>query len=84
MAARGFVEPLEDGDRERGGLAGARARLAEHVDALEGEGNDAGLNGGGLLVGDAGERRKHRVREAQFGEEGQLRRVGAVEVAGRG
>jgi hypothetical protein len=50
---------------ERGCLAGARARLAQDIDAGEGPGDDACLYGGGFEVGGPFERLQHDVGQAQ-------------------
>jgi hypothetical protein len=62
------VETGEDRKGERGGLAGARLGEADHVTAVEEEGDRRGLDGGRGLVAHVFERLEHCVIEAEIGE----------------
>jgi hypothetical protein len=64
--------PLEDGDAEGGGLAGAGAGLAEEVDAGEGAGDEVGLDFGGFFELGLGEAAEEGGADAQRGEGGGL------------
>ena len=58
------------GNRERRGLAGAGAGLADDVDFLQRKRNQARLNGRGILVGGLLEGVEHDVGEAEAFEGG--------------
>ena len=74
-----MLEPFEDRNRERGRLAGAGAGLAEHVDAGQRAGNDAGLTGVGSRYAARSSDASIDVREAQIAEAG--RGCGRVGIA---
>src|SRR5262249_47391140 len=59
------LEPLENRDGKRRGLAGAGAGLADDVDFLERKGNQPGLNGRGIFITGLIESAEHDVREAE-------------------
>src|SRR5699024_6259202 len=62
------VEPREDRQRERGGLAGAGLRLTEQVAAFEQRRDRRGLDRRGRFVADLGERRQQRIADVEVGE----------------
>ena len=62
------VEAGQDRQRERRGLAGAGLREADDVAAGEQRRDGRGLDGGGRLVADIGQRLQHLVAEPEVGE----------------
>src|SRR5262249_49662145 len=60
------VNVLDDRDAERGGLARAGLRLADHVTAGEHERDDAGLDLGRLFVAHLGNGAEERGAQAQL------------------
>ena len=63
FAAR--LELFENGNGEGGRLAGAGLHLAHHVDARQGLGDEAGLDGRRLQILGLAERRPHGLRQLQ-------------------
>ena len=64
------VEPVEDRQRERRGLAGAGLREADHVAALEQGRDGRGLDRRRGLVADVAQRPEHRLVETEVVEGG--------------
>ena len=62
------VEPVEDRQRERGGLAGAGLREAHDVAAREQRRDRRGLDRRGRLVADVAQCLEHRVAQPEIGE----------------
>ena len=71
-----FVEPFENRNGEGGRFAGSGAGLAQHVDAGQGAGNQAGLNGGRSKIFDLDQRREHHLGKAKVSETGVRRGFG--------
>ena len=67
---RARFEAFENGDAEGGGLARARLRLAHQIDALEGLGDQPGLDRRGFEVFGLVQRGEHDLREPHVGEGG--------------
>ena len=81
---RSRFEAFENRDAEGGGLARARLRLAHQIDALEGLGNQPGLDGRGFEILGLGQRGEHDLREAHAGEARRRRRGGVAALAAAG
>ena len=62
------VEPLQDGQGERGGLAGAGLGEPHHVASVEQRGNGTRLDGRGGLVAEVGQGVDDRRDESEVGE----------------
>jgi hypothetical protein len=62
------VESLQDGQREGGGLAGPRLRLADEIASGEERRDGAALNGGRRFVAELRERRQDGQAETELGE----------------
>jgi hypothetical protein len=62
------VETLEDGQREGGGLAGSRLRLADEVAPAQERRDGAALNGGRRFVAELRQRRQDGRAETELGE----------------
>ena len=67
---RSRFEAFEDRDAEGGGFARARLRLAHQIDALEGLGNQSGLDGRRIEILGLVQRGEHDLREPHAGETG--------------
>ena len=67
-AARSAEQAVDDRERERGGLAGARLREAHDVASLEDERDGLGLNGRRCGVAGIGDGAEELGREHQLGE----------------
>ncbi len=67
-AAAMRLQHLQDRNREGGRLAGARLRLAHHVDARQGAGNETGLDRRRLLVRSGGQGIEHNGAQSQSGK----------------
>ena len=61
-------QPLQDGQREAGGLARAGLRSGQQVAAGQHHGNGLGLDGGGVGVAHVGQRPQQRVGQAKAGK----------------
>lgn len=71
------LQLFEDGNGERGGLAGAGAGLADDVDFLERKRDEAGLDWRGIFVAGQLQGIEHDVREAEAFKRGLgFRRLG--------
>jgi hypothetical protein len=85
--ARGQVEARQQGQRERGGLAGTGLRLPEHVATGQQRRDGGGLDRRRGFVADLGHRCHHglgkaQIGEAQGGDFGRHGRLGTAEWTG--
>jgi hypothetical protein len=63
--ALAVVDRLDQGDQERGGLAGARRRIAQAVAPGQGRRDHLRLHGAGLLEAQAAHGRQHRLAQTE-------------------